>query len=447
MERARELGAGLIVTVDCGTTSAEAIALAQSQRIDVIVTDHHLPGSDFPADTIQVNPKAPGCDYPFADLCGAGIAFKLACGVLERLGKRIPREQLLRIACLGTIADVVPLRGENRTIAAIGLQALGETRSAGLKALFEVAGVRPPLRADDVGFRIGPRINAAGRLDSPDQALELLLSRDAERAKQLAEELDRWNGLRQEEELRVVEEATELFGALDPLPGLLIGSSPDWHRGVVGIAAGRLASRYHRPVLLLAEESDSATGSGRSIPGVHLHAFLDRWRDRMLRFGGHEFAVGLTVSMEQLAGLREEWREQAEWPAEVLTRRRQYEADLRPAQFSDELYDRLRVLAPHGAGNPQPLVRVGPLRLMSEPREFGKGHLRAIAEGAGEPGRVSLLGWRFKERQSDLGGRFDALGRIDWDSYLGVPVLELVDCRPSSTGETTEGRPMSNVTD
>jgi single-stranded-DNA-specific exonuclease len=263
VERAQAAGCRLILTADCGSSSVEAARAAQERGIDVLVTDHHIPGRDLPPGVLQINPRQPGCGYPFRDLAAVGLALKLALALCAECGRRVDLDAFLRIACLGTIADLVPLHGENRVIAALGLAALPRARSEGLKALFLQAGMKPPFTAADVGFRVGPRINAAGRLDTPEQALELLLTRDPKRAGLLALELDALNRQRQAEELRVVEEATAMVAARSPLPPVLVAWKSGWHKGVVGVAAGRLARDFHRPVLLLAPEGEVATGSGR----------------------------------------------------------------------------------------------------------------------------------------------------------------------------------------
>ena len=428
VERAAESGCAAIVTVDCGTTAVEAVAAARAAGLEVIITDHHLPSPDLDNDAIQINPQQSDCSYPFRDLSGAGLAFKLGIALATRRGREVPLDALLRIACLGTIADMVPLVGENRVIAALGLRALEQSRSEGLKALIRTARVRPPFRADDVGFRMGPRLNAAGRLRRPDEALELLLTRDAHRAEALAQELEERNRERQTTERRIVHEARALFAEMDPLPGILVGWSEDWHRGVVGIAASRLAREFQRPTVLLAAEGSLATGSGRSIPGVHLHAFLDGWRKRMERFGGHSQAIGLTVEVEALPLLKSEWEAAALWPADLLVQRREYELELSAGDITRSLVDELDRFHPHGQGNPQPLIRVGPLRLEGEPRIFGKGHVQATARGA-DGSSVSVLAWNWQERMDLLRGEFEILAILQWDSYSNCPVLQIRACR------------------
>jgi len=431
VERARAEGCSVIVTADCGSSSLTAVEEARSFGIDVVVTDHHLPGCELPAGTVHINPQQQVCCYPFRDLAAAGLALKLAQAFAGRCGKELDPAPLLRIACLGTIADLVPLRGENRVIASLGLAALADVRSAGLKALLQQAGIKPPFSAADVGYRIGPRINAAGRLHEAERALELLLSRDPKRAAELAAELDSLNRDRQAEEAGVVEQAFAMFAEREPLPTILVGWSPEWHKGVVGIAAGRVAKELNRPTLLLAVEEDVATGSGRSIHGLDLHAFLLPWKERMVRFGGHTQAVGLTVRLDALDELRREWEAAgAAWPAELLARRHEYELELEPRRLTSKLVAQLARLEPYGQGNPRPLVRTGPLRLEGPPRLFGNGHLSARARGV-DDAPVDVVGWGWQERAADLQGSFEALGWIEHDDYRGGPCLRLLDSRPA----------------
>lgn len=443
-ERAAELGCSVIVTVDCGGTAGAAVEEAVAAGLDVIVTDHHLPGGELPEGTLLVNPRQELCDYPFSGLAGVGLALKLALAFSAACGREIDPRALLRMACLGTIADLVPLVDENRAIAALGLESLADTPSPGLQALFRKAGVEAPFRASDVGFRIGPRLNAAGRLDDAAGALELLTCRDPRRAAELAETLDRLNQERRAEEKRVVDEARsqveERMAEGNGLPPLAVTWAPGWHRGVLGIAAGRLARHYHRPAVLLAVDAEEgeAVGSGRSIPGVALHEFLAGWRGDLARFGGHDQAVGLTVELGgdgegRLEELRAAWEEAAaEWPEELLVRRHEYELELAPAAVTMKRLRQLQRLEPHGQGNPEPLLRVGPLTLRGAPRIFGgdKQHLSAVAVGA-DGSRVGLLGWRWADRLEALAGSFEVLGYLELDSYRKKPVVRLVDARPA----------------
>ena len=435
VERAGAGDARVIVTVDCGTTSHEAVAAARALDIDVIITDHHLPDQPLPAGTILVNPHQASCGYPFKDLSGAGLALKLGLAFAAACSRAVDPRILLRVACLGTIADLVPLRDENRVIATIGLVELSRARSPGLKALIDVSRVEPPFSTADVGYRLGPRLNAPGRLDSATKSLELLLCRDPERARLLAAELDRCNRERQTQERRVVDQAREDFEGRQPLPAILVAWSDRWHRGVVGIAAGRLARDFNRPVILLAVAGHTATGSGRSIDGVHLHDFLNGWRDELERFGGHSQAVGMTVPTGRLEELRSAWEGAARaWEEKVAVRRYEYELELEPRQVSADRLAELERFEPHGQSNPRPLIRFrGPLRLPFKARTFGKGHLSAVAVGP-DGGRIRLLGWGWAQRAATLEGEFEALGFLEYDRFRGT-VLRLVDCRPYRLGE------------
>jgi single-stranded-DNA-specific exonuclease len=431
VERARQLGCRLIVTADCGSSAGETVSAALAAGIDVAITDHHLPGGALPPGALQINPRQDGCSYPFRDLAAVGIAFKLATALAARCGRVVEPDALLRIACLGTIADLVPLRGENRVIAALGLIALAASRSHGLRALIQQAGLRPPFTAADVGFRLGPRLNAAGRLDDAAHALELLLSRDPQRALVLAADLDRWNRERQAQETQVVEEARAQLGGRRPLPAILVAWSAAWHKGVVGVAAGRIAKELSRPTLLFSVDGAIATGSGRSVPDVGLHAFLAPWQPRLQRFGGHAQAVGLTVEIDRLEELRAAWEEAAAgaWEPAALERRHFYDFELPPRQVTKEMAAELGRLEPFGQGNPQPLLLTGPLRLRRPPRPFGNGHLSAECEGP-DGSRVELLGWSWGIRAASLAGGFEVLAHLETDSWHGGPVLRLVDARP-----------------
>jgi single-stranded-DNA-specific exonuclease len=431
VERARDRGCSLVVTADCGSSSVAAAERALALGVDVIVTDHHLPGEALPEGTLHINPRRAECSYPFPDLAAVGLALKLASAVSGRLGKPAPLAPLLRLACLGTIADLVPLRGENRVIAALGLRALADCRSQGLKALIRQSGMKPPYTASDVGFRLGPRINAAGRLSSAERALDLLMCRDAGRALELALELDGWNRERQAAETRVVEEVRESLAGRPSLPPVVVAWSAGWHRGVVGIAAGRIAKEVNRPTILLAVEERSATGSGRSLPGIELHQFLCGWKGSLERFGGHSQAVGLTAATDRLEALRGEWEEAAAaWPEELLAPRQRYELQLDPGRLTAELLAGIAALEPFGQGNPRPVIRTGPLRLAGEPRLFGRGHLSARARGEGGAA-IDLVGWRWGERAGCLRGAFEAVACLEHDAYRNAPVLRLIDARPA----------------
>jgi single-stranded-DNA-specific exonuclease len=433
VERAQSLNCRLILTADCGSSALEAVEAALAAGFDVIVTDHHRPGCELPSKALQINPRQVHCRYPYPDLAAAGLALKLVQAIAQRCGKELELAPLLRIACLGTIADLVPLTGENRVIASLGLSALASVRSLGLRALISQAGLKPPFSAADVGFRLGPRINAAGRLQDPQRALDLLLSRDANQAAALAAELETLNRDRQAEEAKVVDEALEMVQQRSPLPPILVLFHPEWHRGVVGIAASRLARTFLRPTLLLAaagDESELATGSGRSIPGIDLHAFLAPWASRLDRFGGHAQAVGLTVHRDRLDEMRAEWEAAAQgsWSTELFAARHHYELELAPREITLQFLQSLARLEPFGEGNPQPLLRTGPLSAATKPRTFGKGHLSLQARGE-DGSLVAMVGFGWAERSAVFAEPFEILGYPELDSFTHEPVIRLLDCR------------------
>jgi single-stranded-DNA-specific exonuclease len=428
-ERALATGCSLLLTADCGSTSDAAVASARQAGLDVVITDHHLIDGAGPNGAVVINPRRPGNRYPFAELCAAGIALQLARALQDRLGLGLDPRRLARIACLGTICDLVPLLGENRVIASLGLGALADTPSPGLQALFEAAGVRRPVTASDVGFRIGPRLNAAGRMASPEPALELLLTRDRLRARELAGELEELNKRRRATEDRAVEGARREISARPELPGIVVAWHEEWHRGVLGIAAGRLAKDLHRPTLLLQVEGDRATGSGRSISGIHLFDTLAPWRDQLERFGGHAQAIGLTARTADLPRLRAAWEQAATgFDPELLVPRQRYEESFAPHELTEDLLARIERLAPFGVGNPRPVLRVGPLRLQAPPRAFGANHLGLVAAGA-KGSRVDLVAWGWGEREHPFDSEFEVVGRLELDTYLRRPVLRVADAR------------------
>ncbi len=440
-ERAAQRGAGLVITVDCGTTAHAAVDAAIERGLDVIVVDHHQPGTPLPDVVILVNPLIAGPGAPGSSLAAAGLAYKVGVGLFERLDKPAPARALVRIAAIGTIADMVPLLGENRVLAAVGLRELGDTRSVGLRALYRKAGIdgRGGLDAEDIAFRIAPRINAAGRLGSADPALDLLLTRDDAAARDLAAHLEEANSERRVAEELVVSAARERFARLgSELPPILVEWDEQWHRGVVGIAAGKLARAFNRPTVLLGVEGDTATGSGRSVPGIHLHQFLNRSASELARFGGHEQAIGLSVPVERLEGLRRTWIESAvaEWSPELLRPRLVYDAHLDPAEVTPQLADALLRLGPHGSGNPRPLLRIGPMVLAGGTRSFGKNasrpHLGAQARSLrGRGPVVSLIGWGWSEGgQEKLAGEFEVVGEVQRDRD-GLVQVTLSDARPA----------------
>ncbi len=429
----RELSPSVIVTVDCGITAIEGVACAREQGVDVVVTDHHLVPDELPAGAVVVNPKQPGCEYPFKELSGAGIAFKLSEAIARRAGVALSRDALLRAACLGTIADIVPLTGENRAMAALGLAALARPRAPGLAALLEACGIAPgeAPTAEQVAFRIAPRLNAAGRLDTADLALAVFEERNPARGAEIARELCTRNAERQSIERRVFADARERVSkSFEPeRDALIVEGDPSWHRGVLGIAAARLAREYNRPVLLFALEGERAFGSGRSIPGVALHDMLMEIRHLFREFGGHDQAVGGTLSVDGFAAFREEARAlfAERVPRERFVRREAFDAELTLEDVSPDLLSHLEKFEPHGAGNPRPIFSCAGVRAAEPFRPLGEAGWRGRLWAAAAP--VDAIRWNDGGAESagvPADAPFRMLYRVSRSGWSGRPEIEIV---------------------
>jgi len=433
-----ELSPSVLVTVDCGITAVEGVACARAAGVDVVVTDHHLVPDELPAGAVVVNPRQPGCGYPEKELAACGIAMKLSQAVARRAGVRISVESLLRAASLGTIADLVPLRGENRTIAALGLAALAAPRAPGLRALLAESGVIPgrPPTSEEIAFRVAPRLNAAGRIDTAELALSLFEERDPDRAFAVAHELSVRNAERQAIERRVTAEARERIARECDVEAeaILVLGAPDWHRGVLGIAASRLAREYHRPVLLFSLDDGRARGSGRSIPGVSLHGTLTEIRDLFDEFGGHEQAVGGSLPAGRFDAFCEAARAlfSARIPAALLSPVSEADAELPAEGVTPELCAWLDRLEPHGMGNPRPLFQAR-LRAASAFRPLGATGARGRISREDGTEDLPCISWApgilaDVRRGDDVEAQF-RLRR----SRGGGPEVEIVAARPPAS--------------
>ena len=394
VERLAARGTRLLITADCAITAVEEVAAARAAGLDVVVTDHHAPRADGALpDAPIVHPRVGG--YPCPDLCAAGVAYKLAAALLEAAGlDPALADEDLDLVALATVADVVPLRGENRRLVRAGLRAMAATRKPGLRALMEVARVDPSgLDAGTIGFRLAPRINAAGRLARADAGLELLLTTDEARAAAVARELDSHNAERRDVETRIRFEAEALV-AEDPGAPAYVLAGDRWHAGVIGIVAARIAERHHRPTVLIALDGEEGTGSGRSIPAFDLLAGLQASSDHLLRHGGHRAAAGLTIARDRVDDFRAAFREHV---AAVLR-----PDDLVPSERIDavvpgdalgmRLAEELALLAPFGAANPDVSLLV-PCALLGEPRPLGEGrHLACTLTAGGARSRAVRFG-------------------------------------------------------
>jgi single-stranded-DNA-specific exonuclease len=443
-------GVRLVVTVDTGMRAFAEAETARRIGLDLIITDHHLSRADdaLPDALAILNPNQHGCCYPEKSLCGAAIALKLAQALLERHDAAKTRDKLLpsflKIAAIATIADAVPLKGENRVIAALGLRELRRPVGAGLRALFAAAQLDPalkPLTGFDVAFRLAPRINAAGRMDVASEIIELFCTRDAARATELANKLDRLNRDRRETEARALA-MIEARLANEPEfadARLVVVDGDGWHRGVIGILASRVVERTAKPALVISVEDGVAHGSGRSVDDFHLLSAIETCADLFTRFGGHAFAVGFALPAEALPQLK---RRLAECAAERLAQREpqrdlHIHAELPLDHVTAVLAGWLRKLEPLGHGNAEPIFMARNARLVSAPRFMKERHLRLELAQDGT-GATRAVGWDMAGRSAELGltqgSRIDAAYRIRENLHpdFGGLEIELAGIRAAS---------------
>jgi len=425
-------GARVLVTVDCGSTALQAVRSARDSGMDVIVVDHHLPGPEPPEALAHVNPRRPDSRYPFPDLCGAGLAWKLALALASGAGlaEGVPW-RLLDLVALATVADLVPLTGENRVLVRLGLKLLAETRWPGLRALVAEAGLSgKPLRAGHLAFALGPRINAAGRIGEAADALRLLLTDDLGEAVGLAAQLDRLNAERQELDQRTLDEALEQLGR-DCDPGRDVGvvlASEGWHPGVVGIVASRVQERIGRPVFLVALDGAVGKGSGRSVAGCDLHAALARCAPLLEKWGGHRMAAGLTVRRDRLDEFRAAFNAacaaQLGPAAPVPTQR--VDAVVAVGDLAGELERLVRALEPTGVGNPGPVFGLEGVRIRGGLRPMGERHVRfALSDGADSIETVAFGVREEVERVAGAArGPLRAALRLERDTWQGRDRVE-----------------------
>lgn len=374
-------GARLVITVDCGVTAHEAVDRARALGMDVIVTDHHEPPAELPGALAVLDPLRPDCEYPFKSLAGVGVAFKLAEALLRGRGGIDRARPYLDVVALGTIADVVPLVGENRVLARLGLDRMSTAPRAGLRALGELAGLDGKrIGSGHVAFVLAPRINAAGRMGHADQGLRLLLARDPEEARACAKSLDEDNVRRRRHDEAVLQEAAQrVVAELDwPRCSAIVLWSERWHPGVIGIVASRLVERFQRPALLVALDGERGRGSGRSLPGLDLNRLLGDCSDLLESWGGHAVAAGLSLRRERLPELRERVERLAAERLDPASRapRLALDGDLALGDCSLELVEWLERMSPHGLENPEPLYRAADLTVESAQAVGGGKHLR-----------------------------------------------------------------------
>jgi single-stranded-DNA-specific exonuclease len=425
----------LLITVDCGTSSVKEIAGLTARGIDVIIVDHHESGPGGRPDCVAlVNPK---CDGQFGYLCAAGVCFKVAHALLKtRQLKEYDLKNLLDMVSVATIADIVPMIGENRLIVRHGLKRLPVTSNPGLRALQKVAGMNGVATSMDVGFRIGPRLNAAGRMDQPEMALATLMCENAEEAGELALLLDDFNRERQAMEERTRREALEMMKDFENDPVIVLGSH-DWHPGVVGIVASRLMRQYHRPTFVIAiDGKNTGKGSGRSIAGVSLVAAIADCRNVLIAGGGHEMAAGISIEAEQIDEFRRKFAAHvlASTTVEQRSPKIHLDAELCFDWLSLDFLKSYELLQPFGSGNPQPVFFARDVYLSRPPMHLKNKHLRLfLRQGLSGLNELSAMFFNGGERQLP-DPPWDIAFTIDRNTFRGTTSLQVVitDLRASA---------------
>lgn len=414
IERAAAAGIKVVISVDTGIRAFQAAETARRVGIDLIVTDHHLPEAHegVPNAWAVLNPNQQGCNYPCKELCGAGVAFKIAQALFTKFKDQADQARLvpsfLKMVAIATIADAVPLVGENRTIARLGLDGLRRPVNGGLKALMEVSGLtgERAIAAGDVGFRLGPRINAAGRMDIARDVIELFTCKDQARCKEIAEKLNQLNLERQAEEARIVAEIDAQLAAAPDLTGkyCMVFDGDGWHRGVVGIVASRVVEKTGRPALVIAKDGDEAHGSGRSISAFHLLDALESCHDLFTRFGGHAHAVGFALPGKDVPELKQRLNDYAQThlkPEDLLPELR-IDAEIPLSSVTPDLFENLGRLEPFGHGNREPVFSSHGVNLLLPPKILKEKHIKLRVNQRRSDAKTSYtyeaVGWRMAER-------------------------------------------------
>jgi single-stranded-DNA-specific exonuclease len=447
LEQAFKDGYKLVVSVDCGIRAHEPLLWAQANGLEIIITDHHLPDEDegAPPALAVLNPNQHGCNYPDKSLAGVGVAFKLIHALFRERGREAQVPGFLKMVAIGTVADVAKLVGENRAIVALGLSDLPRAVNPGLRALIEIAGCGDDgeMTAYDLGFRIGPRINAAGRMDAARAVVELFDAKDQGEARRLAEHLDTRNTERKEAQREIFNRAIEEFeksGTELDLCYTAVIAGDGWHRGVIGLAASKIAERLHRPCVVISLDGDVGHGSARSIEAYHLFDGLTVCRDLLDKFGGHSHAAGLAIRRERIPEFRRRLNEHA---ASCLT-----EADLEPTLQVDaevparelgyRLSQDLKALEPFGAGNPRPVFVTRGFKVLTEPQVIKEQHLKMRLRGD-DNRPIEAIWWRGVEEAQpapriddrvDVAYEFEA-SRWNGDIRLQLNVRDLRMSRTS----------------
>ena len=435
IDRLHGEGVGLIISVDCGIRATEAAIRARELGVDLIITDHHEPEGTLPPALAVINPKRADCAYPDKNLAGVGVALKLVQALCQRADRLRWLPAFVKVAAIGTLADVVPLVGENRVIAKLGLASLSAGRhTVGLRALLEASGLTgKTIDSYQVGFIIAPRVNAAGRMSTPDIATRLLLANDEaaiEEARGLAQQLNDENLKRQSEEADLVAQAKKAIET-DPAIGahnVLVVGGAGWHRGVIGIAASKLVDQFSKPAIVLSVDGDVAHGSCRSIPAFDMLGALERCSDLFLRFGGHKQAAGLTMEADKVSAFRARINAYADEVLEPdqLRPRLRIDGALSLRQITPDLVEGLRLLAPFGLANPRPVFHAMPVEIVDGPRPIKDRHLKMTFRQDGRSFRA--IAWRAAERAAFLTEHRAGVNlafSLEQNEYQGETYLEL----------------------
>jgi len=437
LTKIREWGGELVITVDCGVRAVDEVEHAVSLGLDMIVTDHHQPGTCLPPALAVINPSQRGDSYPFKELAGVGVAYKLAQALLRRLGEREPIESLDLVA-IGTVADIVPLSGENRQLVRMGLEQLNHTQRLGLRAIIETIGDEfGHLNTTTIGFGIGPRLNAAGRLDSAERAFNLLMAIEEMEAKHLANQLEEINRERQHITREMVEQARMQVIGEDPPPLLIIAIDPGFNQGVIGLAASRLMEEFYRPSIVAAYGEKVIRGSARSIPEFHITEALDECEELLERYGGHSAAAGFSVRNERFDEFKQRINQVA---TEKLA-----EIELRPTltvdavvRFSDldwSLHEFIERMEPCGYGNPFPVLAVQDVEVVSKRTVGAEGRHLKLTMRDEQKKVFDAIAFRQGHFYKDLPQRVDLAFRLERNDYRGVSSLQLnvLNIRPAGS--------------
>ena len=435
IDRLKELGSTLVVTVDCGIRSSAAAERARVVGVDLIITDHHQPESKLPPALAVLNPRRQDCGYPDKNLAGVGVVFKLIQALCEKTGHRHWLSAVLKLVALGTIADVVPLQGENRVMARLGLDELAKgTNSSGLQALIDSCRLTEKrIGSHDIGFVLAPRINAAGRMATPDIAVKLLLATgkgERDGAKALAQTLEQENSRRRLEQGKVFQAAVQLIESNPEVHdgNILIVWGEKWHRGVLGIVASKLRERFNRPALVFSVEGDLAHGSARSVPGFQLLDALEECGDLLEQVGGHSQAAGVVIRTTHLSKLRTRLAAvvHRELKTEQLSISLEIDAPLRLSEITSSLMEELQLFEPFGRGNRQPIFHIDSVEMVDGPHLIKDEHLRMTVSQDGH--RFRAIAWRAANRISDFRARrsgLELLVSLSRNSYGGETFIQL----------------------